>query len=493
MLHQRILWCYVAFLALRTGFSVVRPFFFTDQGSDDAAINSVDPLFLSVSPLLTPLFLEQGLTLVQPGNSTDETLDNADVLSVSSRQRLQAVIPNVVHKASNIHAGFFVHKTREEARAWAVGRRLMASFNPPDGPGAGKEKLPLADEILAKLSAPDFIAFVKEFTEAFPTRSSKTSEGLSASNWLAKRWKGYTNGVSWAEVTEVAIEGYTQNNVVLTLTGRNEKRILLGAHMDSTEGPVKPGADDNASGCSVVNAIALAVLSTKLQPENTIVFVLYGAEETGITVGYPVGSKQLAAMFKADGKPLLAVMNFDTVGGKKKTAADIHWNANNVDTSLTSWLKSLVTMYFPDVTQVDLPQHPAYAQSDHSSWHKQGFSATMPGKPINMYGNIHKPTDTWDSLDGDHILIIARVAALFTVHMAMADMKPDIGATPPPNSGDRNFQRNEKFNLMGRMKRKVLLDLIRQILLDLIRQILLDLIRQILLGRMSQWQTKVLP
>lgn len=237
------------------------------------------PLFLSVIPLLAPLLLEKGLSVVM--NSTASELYNDDyVLGVSSRRRLKEVAPEVIQKAHEKYdgcGGFFVHETLEEAKEWAHGRRLMASFNPPTGPGAGDKKLPLAEESAAKLKASDFIDFIKEYTTTFKERYSKASSGLKASNWLAKRWSGYAEGISWAKVEEVPVRGYQQNNVVMTLTGRNaEKRIVVGAHMDSTRGD-KPAADDNASGTSVVNALAQLALKTNMQPENTIIFVLYAA------------------------------------------------------------------------------------------------------------------------------------------------------------------------------------------------------------------------
>jgi len=341
------------------------------------------------------------------------------------------VAPEVIQKAHEKYdgcGGFFVHETLEEAKEWAHGRRLMASFNPPTGPGAGDKKLPLAEESAAKLKASDFIDFIKEYTTTFKERYSKASSGLRASNWLAKRWSGYAEGISWAKVEEVPVRGYQQNNVVMTLTGRNaEKRIVVGAHMDSTKGD-KPAADDNASGTSVVNALAQLALKTNLQPENTIIFVLYAAEETGLN-----GSKQMAQEFKSSKKEVMAVVNFDMVGSAKNKKGDITWISNNVDTKLNDWLKKLVTLYFPDLKQTS--KKITGGSSDHASWHKSGFSASWP---FESGGDrvIHTAQDTWDRLDGEHITNLARVGVLFFVHMAMADVVPTtttpIPGTDPP-------------------------------------------------------------
>jgi len=439
ILLLRICLCVAALVALRASgfFSSLRFFrIFTDDSTyPDDESNKLTPsdfqdgvVFLSVTPLLGPLFLEKGLSIVM--NSTASELYNDDyVLAVSSHRRLKELAPEVVQKAHEDNlgcGGFFVHKTLEEAKEWASKRRLQALFNAPTGPGAGDKKLPLAEELSAKLKASDLIDFIREYTTTFTTRYSRENAGLEASKWLARRWSKYVEDISYANVEEVPVEGYSQSNVVMTLTGRNaEKIILLGAHMDSTEGINKPAADDNASGSSAVNALAQLALDTKMQPQNTIIFVLYAAEETGLN-----GSKQMAQEFQSSQKNVLATLNFDMIGASRNKEADIAWMSPDIDTELTRWLSSLVTLYYPDLTQTQRST-PGGSSSDHASWHKSGFSASFLTEGGGNWEVYHGPGDKWNLLDGEHIANIARVGALFFVHMAMAEAATTTTTTTP--------------------------------------------------------------
>ncbi len=72
----------------------------------------------------------------------------------------------------------------------------------------------------------------------------------------------------------------TQSNVTVgVLRGRSDRIIVLGAHMDSAD-PDIPGANDDGSGCAVV--IELARVLSKQTNESTILFALFGGEESGL-------------------------------------------------------------------------------------------------------------------------------------------------------------------------------------------------------------------
>jgi len=70
----------------------------------------------------------------------------------------------------------------------------------------------------------------------------------------------------------------TQSGVAVgVLRGKSDLIIVLGAHMDSAD-PDIPGANDDGSGCAVV--IELARILSKRPNESTIVFALFGGEES---------------------------------------------------------------------------------------------------------------------------------------------------------------------------------------------------------------------
>ena len=96
--------------------------------------------------------------------------------------------------------------------------------------------------------------------------------------------------------------------------------VLVTGHYDSRvtdvmdSHSVAPGANDDASGVAV--SIEAARALSKLKLPGTIVFVAVAGEEQGLN-----GSKHLAQFAKAQGWPLVAVLNNDIVGGDTTPAS----------------------------------------------------------------------------------------------------------------------------------------------------------------------------
>lgn len=104
-------------------------------------------------------------------------------------------------------------------------------------------------------------------------------------------------------------------NVIAVLRGRDAgyagQYVLVGAHLDHCgDWPeLLAGADDNASGSATVLEIARAAAGLDPRPRRTLVFVLFGGEESGL-----LGSRLYAAEPPASlGRPV-AVYNLDMVG-----------------------------------------------------------------------------------------------------------------------------------------------------------------------------------
>ena len=93
-------------------------------------------------------------------------------------------------------------------------------------------------------------------------------------------------------------------NVVAVKPGRSEKQIIVGAHYDSVG---TAGVDDNGSGTSV--ALETAVRMYGIDTPYTIVFVFFGAEETGLR-----GSAAYAdAMTDEELANTLCMINLDSI------------------------------------------------------------------------------------------------------------------------------------------------------------------------------------
>jgi hypothetical protein len=88
--------------------------------------------------------------------------------------------------------------------------------------------------------------------------------------------------------------------------------VVIGGHYDhcgSHMGMIFPGANDNASGSAVVMEIAEAYAALKTKPKRSVVFVLFGGEETGL-----VGAARFAEYLPARFTRIAGMFNFDMVG-----------------------------------------------------------------------------------------------------------------------------------------------------------------------------------
>ncbi len=87
--------------------------------------------------------------------------------------------------------------------------------------------------------------------------------------------------------------------------------IMAGAHLDhiGMMPVLMPGALDNASGSVIIMGAAKALATSGYKPKRTLVFVLFGGEETGL-----VGSKHLADNPMTDLGNIKALFNIDCLG-----------------------------------------------------------------------------------------------------------------------------------------------------------------------------------
>ena len=115
--------------------------------------------------------------------------------------------------------------------------------------------------------------------------------------------------LSQAQTARVAVESETRTdfNVIAESPGKNEDNVVMaGAHLDSvTEGP---GINDNGSGSAAL--LETALLMANLNPENTLRFAWWAAEEQGL-----VGSHDYVdGLSQAELDRIALYMNYDMVG-----------------------------------------------------------------------------------------------------------------------------------------------------------------------------------
>jgi hypothetical protein len=155
------------------------------------------------------------------------------------------------------------------------------------------------------------VNYIRHMNDYLPARSAFTYRELETATWLVEEllsmgheWGNISvqeftywdsrrmeldlwGGLSWWLVTSPMILGVDRDyqlredrvsqNVILTIPGQSERKIIVGAHYDS---PPYPSASDNASGSALLLESAQRML--ELDNYYTIVYVWFGAEEVGL-------------------------------------------------------------------------------------------------------------------------------------------------------------------------------------------------------------------
>jgi len=111
-----------------------------------------------------------------------------------------------------------------------------------------------------------------------------------------------------ATTTEIRRGVPTANLLATTKTGRTDRQVVVGAHLDSVQ--EGPGINDNGSGSSSNLEIALQMAELDVKPVNQVRFAWWGAEESGL-----IGSQfYVDSLTKREVKNTAVNLNFDMVG-----------------------------------------------------------------------------------------------------------------------------------------------------------------------------------
>lgn len=159
----------------------------------------------------------------------------------------------------------------------------------------------------------------------YHTRFSETVTGTQASEWLLAQIQDVVLQSKKEGVTAKAFPHalWPQKSIVVTVPGRSDRTVIVGAHLDSVNGANRlearaPGVDDNASGSFLLLESLRVLLSDKdfgpSKLQNTIEFHWYAAEEGGLR-----GSQDIFTQYANAGKDVWAMLNQDMVGYSKGT------------------------------------------------------------------------------------------------------------------------------------------------------------------------------
>jgi Zn-dependent M28 family amino/carboxypeptidase len=144
-----------------------------------------------------------------------------------------------------------------------------------------------------------------------------------------------------ATTTEIRRDVPTANLLAKTKTGRTDRQVVVGAHLDSVQ--EGPGINDNGSGSAQDLEVALQMAKLGVKPANQVQFAWWGAEESGL-----IGSQfYVDSLTSRQVKDTAVNLNFDMVGSPNFVRFVYDGDASDTD-SLASTGSGVVEDVFVD-------------------------------------------------------------------------------------------------------------------------------------------------
>jgi len=206
------------------------------------------------------------------------------------------------------------------------------------------------------------------------------------------------------------------SNIVGKISGkRPDEVVLFSAHYDhigirpSVEGDsIANGANDDASGTTAVISLA-KYFSQMAQPERTLIFVAFTAEEIG---GY--GSRYFSQAMDPDN--IIAMFNIEMIGKGATEGPNTAWitgfEKSNFGKILQKAVDGTAYKFYAD----PYPDQNLFYRSDNATLARLGVPAhSISTTPIDVDQDYHQVSDEVETLDIDHmtntIKAIAKAAA----------------------------------------------------------------------------------
>jgi Zn-dependent M28 family amino/carboxypeptidase len=225
----------------------------------------------------------------------------------------------------------------------------------------------------------------------------------------------------------------TSNLIADTRTGRTDRVVVVGAHLDSV--PEGPGINDNGSGSSTILEIALQMAALDVEPRNQVRFAWWGAEEAGL-FGSQFYVDQLS---KSKVKDIAVNLNFDMVGSPNYVRFVYDGDASDTDSLGSSGSGAVEDVFLDYFAERELAAEPTAfdGRSDYDAFISVGIPAgglftgaegIKTEEEAEIYGGTagvaydpcyHLACDTIDNLSEAALDEMSDAAAHATVTFAM--------------------------------------------------------------------------
>ena len=249
--------------------------------------------------------------------------------------------------------------------------------------------------------------------EALGTRHY--TSGTTAPDLIKTMMEEAGSGIPGLAIELVSNSLTDQPSVVARIPGATEPdtSIVIGAHLDSIARPSSdaPGADDDASGVSILIELLRILAAKSLQFERSIELHAYGSEEIGL-----IGSRSLAQQYQEESRIVGAMMQLDmTAYGP--TAEDPTIFLVDHDTSYELRRQAIAWIHRYLDGDFALGTLPVNATSDHKSWYDRGYPTLFPFENVDAYNpHIHTREDTSANLN--NLALTKNISALALIYLS---------------------------------------------------------------------------
>ncbi len=214
--------------------------------------------------------------------------------------------------------------------------------------------------------------------------------------------------------SEIIREMKTTRNVEMILPGEDDtlknEYIIIGAHFDhlgmggtgsGSRAPdtlaVHNGADDNASGTSMMLEIAEKLARLKGSHKRSIICIAFSGEEMGL-----LGSKYFVENPGIDLSKVNAMINLDMVGRLQETNI---LQVTGVGTAVG--LKEMITgANDTNLMKLTLSDD-GFGPSDHSSFYSKNIPVLFFSTGAHL--DYHAPSDKWDKINYEGMVAISSI------------------------------------------------------------------------------------
>ncbi|WP_440056700.1 M28 family metallopeptidase (plasmid) [Pseudoalteromonas sp. T1lg65] len=376
------------------------------------------------------------------GESFDKVDAGLGVQLLKLSEKKHAELSEFMHDNYHRCGGFVAHHSLSEAKqyvaqlAQASTNSALVSYSIDNGARV--------NSLLSRVSTTSMESTVSSLT-GFYNRYYTAQTGVDASSWIKQRWSDIAQSRTDINV-EFFNHSWQQPSVVATIQGAelSNEIVIIGGHLDSinvrNRSGVAPGADDNASGISVLTEALKAIVEDGYKPKRTIHIMGFAAEEVGLR-----GSKDIAETYKSQGKNVVGMVQFDMTGNQGSNL-DIVMMTDYTNSAQNQFLSQLLDTYMPEINYGF--DQCGYGCSDHASWYQQGFPASMPFESRMSDANrrIHTPDDTVYNVQ--HAQKFAKLSVAFLAEMAKNAGDDD----PDPDPGNKLENGVTKTGIFGAAK-----------------------------------------